>query len=283
MEALQEIMAKLSLSTGSSSREMTDQEWEQVKADNFNSSAGSMNEEDDHDCPICKNKGLVMRAHQLENGSWSTVSSECKCMKVRRTIRRMMRSGLKNIIRDYTFDKFHATEEWQKTLKQAAVEYAANPEGWFFVGGQSGSGKTHLCTAICRDFLLRGKTVQYMLWRDDIVKIKSVANDSEAYSSAIEKYKRVEVLYIDDLFKTGKGADGEAQRPTAADVNVAFEILNYRYNDPKLLTIISSECTIDDLLGIDEAVGGRIFERAKVFSLKRDRRKNYRLKGAVEL
>ena len=42
--------------------------------------------------------------------------------------------------------------------------------------------------------------------------------------------------------------------------------------------------TEDDLLDIDEAVGGRIFERAKTaFSLKPDRSRNYRLKGVVEL
>ena len=52
---------------------------------------------------------------------------------------------------------------------------------------------------------------------------------------------------------------------------------------PKKLTIISSECTIDDILDIDEAVGGRIFERAKAFSLKPDKRRNYRLRGATEL
>lgn len=163
------------------------------------------------------------------------------------------------------------------------MEYAKNPSGWFFIGGQTGAGKTHICTAICREFLLSGKSVKYMLWRDDIVKIKGCANDAQAYSKLIDEYKRVEVLYIDDLFKTGKGPDGSKQQPTGADINAAFEILNYRYNDPKLVTIVSSECTVNDILDIDEAVGGRIFEKAKVFSLSRDRRKNYRLRGAVEL
>ena len=88
---------------------------------------------------------------------------------------------------------------------------------------------------------------------------------------------------VNNLFKTGKAPDGAKQRPTAADVNAAFEILNYRYNNQKKLTIISSECTIDDILDIDEAVGGRIFERAKAFSLKPDKRRNYRLRGATEL
>jgi DNA replication protein DnaC len=163
------------------------------------------------------------------------------------------------------------------------MQYAKHPEGWFFIGGQSGAGKTHICTAICREFLMEGKEVKYMLWRDDVVKLKNAVTDPE-YESLVEKYKRVEVLYIDDLFKTGTAADGTRQRPTGADINVAFEILNFRYNDPKLLTIISSECTIDSIIDIDEATGGRIFEKAKSsFSLKPDRSRNYRLRGVTEL
>ena len=283
MEALQRVLEKMKFSEHTC-RERTPEEWEQVRADNFNSSEGNLHLEDEYTCEICKNKGLVMKPVEIRQGYWSTTSSECKSMGVRRTIRRMYKSGLKNIIRDYTFQHFKAEQEWQKTIKTAAMEYARNPEGWFFVGGQSGSGKSHICTAICREFLLGGQAVKYMLWRDEVVKIKAVVNDSEQYESLISAYKQAPVLYIDDLFKTGKNDKGERQQPTGGDVNVAFEILNFRYNDPKLLTIISTECTMADILNIDEAVGGRIFERAKkAFSLKSDKSKNYRLRGVVEL
>lgn len=196
---------------------------------------------------------------------------------------RMKRSGLKDIIKDYTFDKFEDTEPWQKSIKKAAMDYAKEPKGWFFLGGQSGSGKTHLCTAICREFLLAGKRVRYMLWRDDVVKIKGAVTDSEEYSRLIDQYKRVDVLYIDDLFKTGKDKDNTTQKPTGADVNVAFEIINYRYNNPDLLTIISSELSEDELLDIDEAIGGRIYERAKSITIGKSRDRNYRIKKAVTI
>ncbi len=281
MERLQEILAGLNCTARTS--EMTEEELEQFRADSYNSNPGNLDEADGHNCKTCLNKGWIMRAGRDDRGNWTTFSGECKCMAIRRTIRRMQRSGLKNIIRDYTFDKFLATEDWQKAIKGAAMEYAKNPEGWFFIGGQSGAGKSHICTAICREFLLGGREVKYMLWRDDIVQLKGAVTDAEQYGSLMDQYKRIDILYIDDLFKTGKGPDGAKQHPTAADVNAAFEILNYRYNDPKKLTIISSECTIDDLLEIDEAVGGRIFERAKVISLRPDKSRNYRLRGAIEL
>lgn len=282
MERMQEILQRLNMGNGSDVN-FDPGELERLKVDSFNRSEGYLNLEDGYNCDICHNKGLIMNARQI-NGHWTTTASECKCRNIRKTIYRMKRSGLKDIIKDYTFQKFEAVDDWQKTIKDAAVSYSQNPDGWFFIGGQSGAGKTHICTAICREFLLAGRAVRYMLWRDDVVKIKNVVNDMEQYEAIINEFKTVEVLYIDDLFKTGKGADGVQQKPTAADINAAFEILNYRYNSPSLLTIISSECTINDILDIDEAVGGRIFEKAKkAFSLKPDRKRNYRLKGCVEL
>jgi DNA replication protein DnaC len=122
-----------------------------------------------------------------------------------------------------------------------------------------------------------------MLWRDDIVKIKGAVTDSEEYSKMIDEFKRVDVLYIDDLFKTGKDMYNTVQKPTAADVNVAFEIINFRYNNPGLLTIISSELSEDELIDIDEAIGGRIYERAKAFTIGKDRSRNYRIRRAVTL
>ena len=258
-------------------------ELEKYKADCFNRSAGQLNAQDGYNCDKCHNKGLIARAYQSENGGWNMAFRDCDCVETRKTIMRMKASGLKDIIRDYTFAKYQAVEPWQQQIKDAAMEYAKEPNGWFFVGGQSGSGKTHICTAICRELLLDGMPVQYMLWRDDVVKIKAAVTEPDRYKALIARYKDTKVLYIDDLFKTGKSQDGAAQRPTGADVNVAFEIINYRYANPELLTIISSECTVNELLEIDEAVGGRIVERAKAFSLGPDRKKNWRLRGATEL
>lgn len=282
MDRLQEILSRLK-PMGTSSEPMSPLEWEQFKVDDWNKTEGNRNEEDGYDCKICKNKGTIAKLIDYGNGTYSHCFADCSCVETRNSIMRMKRSGLKDIIKDYTFDKFIDTEPWQKAIKASAMEYAKNPEGWFFLGGQSGAGKTHLCTAICREFLLAGKRVRYMLWRDDIVKIKGAVTDSEEYSNMINQYKTVDVLYIDDLFKTGKDKENNVQKPTGADINVAFEIINYRYNNPNLLTIISSELSEDELLDIDEAIGGRIYERAKSFTIAKSRDRNYRIKGAVTL
>lgn len=221
-------------------------------------------------------------------GYWYDLHTYCKCKKTRDAIRRLEKSGLKNIIKDYTFKSYETAEPWQKTIKEAATRFVQDEEHtWFFIGGMTGCGKTHICTAIAGFYLRHGKWVKYMLWRDDVVKLKANVNNSEDYEKMMDELKTAEVLYIDDLFKTGKDGEGKVQRPTAADVNIAFEIINYRYNNPKLVTIISSECKVTDMLDIDEAVAGRIAEKTSPhgygLNVNKDRAKNYRLRGTLDL
>lgn len=257
---------------------MSEEERAKNRADVCNADFGKLNEITEYDCKHCRNKGYVAVPVEKMPGVWDVDFQTCRCIKVRESIRNMEKSGLKNLIKSYTFDSFTVSEPWQEKIKSAAISYASSATGWFFIGGQSGSGKTHICTAICREFLLSGKAVQYMLWRDEIVKLKAAVNDAELYKELIDRFKRVKVLYIDDLFKTGK-SDREPSDPTAADINIAFEILNYRYNDSSLLTVISSELTVPEILSIDEALGGRIYERSSVNTVERNSSKNFRLKG----
>lgn len=253
-----------------------------IRVDSFNATHGDQNEVDGYNCDACKNKGFIYYVKE-ENGIPGEWSRPCKCMKTRTTIRRMQRSGLGNVIREKTFDKFRAAAPWQQAIKDAAVAYAKDPAGWFFMGGQPGSGKSHLGAAICRHFLLAGRAVVYMSWLEDAATLKGRKNE-EGYDDLIGRYKTAEVLYIDDLFKTEE-RDGIKQPPSGADVRLAFEIVNYRYNNPGLLTIVSSEYYAGQLLDIDEAVGSRIIETAgsNSFNIARDRGRNYRLKGVTVL
>lgn len=219
------------------------------------------------DCPICNNKGTVCEIVNDEE-----VLLECICMRTRRSMQRMIQSGLTDMLQEYTFDKYKAEEGWQKKIKESAIRYAENPEGWFFIGGTVGSGKTHICTAICDKLLEQEVPVKYMLWRDEIVRLKAIVNEPE-YPREINKYKEAPCLYIDDFLKSG---DGKA---TVGDINAAFQILNYRYNRKDLYTIISSEKTMEAIIAADEAIGSRIYQRTKehCFSIT-GKDKNYRMR-----
>ena len=126
-----------------------------------------------------------------------------------------------------------------------------------------------------------------MVWFDEATRIKGLVTDAEAYNAMMSELKETDVLYIDDLFKPIKGKDGQIVPPTYADVRLAIEIINYRYNNPGLVTIISGERTIDELIEIDEALAGRISELSKAggycINLKKDSGKNWRLKDVTTL
>ena len=292
MESLKDVFSKLGIPTVDREKETEEERKErlkklcEMKCKYFNESIGNLDPAE-YNCSKCNNRGGYMKPKEREDGECVEVFVPCKCMKVRKIIQKLNRSGLRDIVHKYTFDNFKATEEWQKTVKDTAQRFIADEENkWFFFGGQSGAGKTAICTAITVHYLKKDMETRYMLWRDDITKIKAAVTDAEAYQRMIDDLKTVSVLYIDDLFKSGAKA-GETQHPTPADINVAYEIINYRYNNPELITIISSEFMIRDILEVDEALGGRIAEKTAdagyCINIKKDAAKNYRTKGLFEL
>ena len=254
----------------------------QLRVDDYNARTGELDQQDGYNCNLCKNRGRTAFVKE-EYGIPNEWFRECKCWETRSSIRKMRASGLGNVIKEKTFDRYQATEPWQQALKAAAVAYAKEPAGWFFMGGQPGCGKSHLGAAICRHFLLAGRAVVYMSWLDDAAQLKGSKSDG-SYTDLVARYKEAEILYIDDLFKTEE-RDGVKQPPTGADIRLAFEIINYRYNNPALLTIVSSEYYAGQLLDIDEAVGSRIIEMAggNSFNIAKERSRNYRLKGVTVL
>lgn len=256
---------------------LSQEEYQQRHVDNYNASKGNLADIDGHNCTLCNNKGNI---EYIKDGYVYTRS--CSCMEARKAIANMKRSGLENIIRDYTFEKFVAKDDWQKEIKEKANLYLQDENAnWFFIGGNPGAGKTHICTAICREYLLQGKKVKYMLWKEESTLLKAVINEQQVYTSRIEKVKQVDVLYIDDFLKPVRGRDGQMMPPTTADINLAFEILDYRKN-ANLRTIISSERFIGEIIAIDEATGSRILEKTlnKYFiNIKRDKSRNHRLAG----
>ena len=130
---------------GSDGSEMTQQEREQLKADFYNASEGDMHESDGYDCRICKNKGYISVVVQnAMYGYFCEQLTPCKCWKVRSAINKLARSGLKNAVRAYTFDKYETPDAWQKHIKDTALRFCQDQQNhWFYIGGQSGAGKTH--------------------------------------------------------------------------------------------------------------------------------------------
>ena len=203
-------------------------------------------------------------------------AEECACNGVRRSEAAIRNAGIQ---RNMTFDKFFVNQPFQKEILAKAKEYANGgylTGQWFYIGGQAGCGKTHICTAIVEELLKKSVECYYMMWRDEAVQLKAIVNEHAEYHERLSRLCKVPVLYIDDFWKTQQG-----QKPTQADVNLAFQIINMRYQNRNCVTLVSCELSAEELMQIDEATGSRIAERSKAYYLyvAKDKNKNYRLRG----
>lgn len=263
MEQIKNMIPKIS----EINTELSYTEYLQLKADSYNSKIGNLK---GYDCPICKNKGYIEKIIDE-----SEVLAECKCLKTRDTLRRIKNSGLEELLRYSSFRSFNCYEPWAEQLKDRAKRFLESESLCLFLGGQSGCGKTHLCTAVIGGFIKKGKSAQYLVWRDDSPKLKALVNDRE-YTVIIDSYKKADVLYIDDLFMQ---KDRGCEKVTDADVKLAFELIDYRARN-KLITVISTNFLINEIIDISEPLGSRIFDIARGFciDIPYDKNKNYRLR-----
>ncbi len=187
----------------------------------------------------------------------------CKCREVRKQENIIANSEISEAYQQYSFSNFDikGKDEHIKDAKYLAMKYVRGfdeilktKNNSIAFMGRSGVGKTHLSIAIANN-LMRSKTVPvlYMPYVEAITLLKQVIIDELSYQNLISKYKRADVLVIDDLYK------GNIRE---TDHRILFEIINYRYLK-RLPVIISTEKYTEDLLDYDEAIGSRIIEMTK--------------------
>ena len=220
-------------------------------------------------CKKCNDLGVII--YEQDGEEFAKI---CDCVKAKKSLLRLKSSGLDKLLDKYTFDRYKADFGYQKEFLAKARKYLGEKEKWFLAVGQSGAGKSFICTAICGELLKQGKEVRFMSWLTESVKIKQNINNAEVYEPIMDDYKSCEVLYVDDLFKSDNSAT-----PSSADIKIANEIFNYRYNNA-LRTLVSSERTIAQLIEIDQAVVGRIIEMSEPYITQFvGCEKNYRLRN----
>jgi DNA replication protein DnaC len=120
--------------------------------------------------------------------------------------------------------------------------------------------------------------MQYIRWIEESRHLKTMNYGDPGLEQRLQELKETPFLYIDDLFKTARDADGRSN-PTQAEVQLALEILDYRYNN-HLSTILSTEKSISELMNIDSALGSRIIERCgpHIYNLGNHPDRNFRLR-----
>ncbi len=223
-------------------------------------------------CPKCKDTGYILKTDERGN----EIATKCECYAVKQAKRIMNMSGISEEFAGKSFDNFNTKGHEQLiNAKAKAVGYVDNfikteheRYNSILFSGQVGSGKTHLGMAISVALMNKGIATVYMAYRNVITRIKQKVVNEDLYAKELAVYTNARVLFIDDLLK-GKLSD--------SDINILYEISNYRYMN-NLPLIISTEKTPNELLMFDEAIGSRLIEmcRGNIIQLQ-GKELNYRL------
>ena len=255
---------------------MTVDEFEEYKAMDENLKQGDL--EGDY-CPLCRKKGYVV---QVEEGRTTYVT--CKCMTERENKAQLLGSTYVHLITTRRLDNFEIKTLWQKAaLRKIKAWGNQTIYPILYLGGKSGTGKTHLAVAIFYHFVLRGYRAKFISWRDEVRDLKFRMKEFGYYDRKLRDLKTVPLLMIDDfLWQPTNGT----VTPTAEDFQLAKEIIDARIN-ANLRTIITGNYTIGKLNELEEVLGGRIYQSSgssENFCLTfGDGCENYRAKKAPTL
>ena len=145
----------------------------------YGHSTGSLTVE--YKCDLCHDMGWI------ETDPVTRSVKKCSCLLAREAEERMMKSGLKDALELQTFDTFVQNTETQMKMYALAKQYledlfadTQNPRRpWLYIGGNAGSGKTHICTAVCGELLKRNIGVRYMQWLDVSRRLKAAVNEED--------------------------------------------------------------------------------------------------------
>lgn len=217
---------------------------------------------DEYDCPKCNNRGNYM---YYDDGY--TYLKNCDCASIRENNLNIDRSGLNKVFQQYTFDNWKTSKPIHKNMKKLCLDYLDkyNKQTWLYIGGQVGSGKTHIATATLQELMRKGYVGTYKRWHEIVKELKTGMNTKD-YQLSMHELKTTNLLYIDDFLKNA----------TDSDLNIAFEIIQARVDRQKA-TILTSELYLDEIK--DEAISSRIIQMCgeHIIQINRDETNNYRV------
>ncbi len=177
----------------------------------------------------------------------------------RSTTRRiLLNSGLNE---DYSFDNFvvGSNSEFAYTAAKAVAESTEPLYNPLFIHGASGLGKTHLLQAIGNAIRQRDDRVQVLyVTSEDFTNtyIDALSRKGEALSNFRRRYRRADVLLIDDVqFLAQKGKTQEE----------FFHTFNALFASGKQI-VLSADCPASEITQLDERLASR-FEQGLTVGL----------------
>ncbi|MBH0157127.1 MAG: ATP-binding protein [Bacillota bacterium] len=194
-------------------------------------------------------------------------SERCSCIKQKNVEKLLRSSEITDEFSNNSFSNFitEGKDQLIKDAYQCTQEYILDfsdirrmRTNSIALLGQPGAGKTHLLTAIANHLIKKMQiSVLYFPYVEGFDDLK---DDFEKLEEKMVRMKKVDVLFIDDLFKPV----GQLRRPRATEwqIEKMYALINYRYLN-HLPVLISSELTVDEIEAVDEALGSRLYEMCR--------------------
>ncbi len=202
-------------------------------------------------CPICKGAGYYCLDVPIYDPNFGHLIS-CQCKLEEKELRKKARLKKMSSLGDFeqkTFDTFNPSVSGIQAAFIKCKEYARNPQGWLFLFGGYGCGKTHLAAAIANEAIARDNETIFMVVPDLLDHLRSTFGPSSevSYDEQFETIKNIFLLVLDDL---GTESVTEWAREKV------FQLINHRYN-AGFPTVITSNKDLDRL---DGRVNSRILD-----------------------
>lgn len=210
------------------------------------------------DCQLCQDTGIYE-------------GQTCGCEQQRLLESRFKGAHLPKRLQEQTFSKFSL--DWYSPARKtplgnserehttavlhtcqafvAAVMEAPRAATGLFLTGQSGLGKTFLCSAICHSLAENNIVPLYIVFSDLISDMRASFQHVSGDADLLAMARQAPVLILDDL---------GAEHVTEYAISRLFDIINYRRNE-RLPMVISSNLSLAEVGRIySPRVASRIIE-----------------------
>ena len=203
-------------------------------------------------CELCQDAGFVRLDVPITHPKFGSIVP-CRCRvaeKESRSREDLRRLSNIDAFDGSDFDDFDPHVPGTDEAFETALAYARNPEGWLFLHGTCGVGKTHLAVAIARHALEHKRvSVLFQVVPDLLDRLRATFDPGSgvAYDERFEQIREAGLLVLDDL-------GTENTTPWAREK--LYQIFNHRYNERSPTVVTSNQ----DIRQLDERIASRLLD-----------------------
>ena len=202
-------------------------------------------------CQICGGVGWIWKDIPIDHPEFGKMQvCDCKQIEVaRHTYERLFQLSNLQAFQKMTLQNFKTEGrmglgDQQVSSLQIAVNqsthFSQNPNGWLFLMGTYGSGKTHLAAGIANEVLAMGIPVLFLTVPDLLDWLRySYGSNETNFEDRFEEIRNIRLLVLDDL---------GTQNATPWAEEKLYQILNHRYIN-RLPTVITTNQELAEIEG----------------------------------